>query len=147
MSCSFSISVHSTHSKCGGTKTEDTDAVAIPLLSCTKDVSGYLRSLGVSSARGRQARVDISEIDLILNRFGLFVYNDEETRKMTICPRHRKHLTVNWPGGKAVSCCYPLHQKRRSRTICCGKLRRITKQLSEEIYWMYDTVVPIGAGM
>ena len=140
-----SLSAHSPHSKCGGTKVEDHNATSVPLLSCNKDISCYLRSLGVSGTRGR-AYVDVTELDLILNRAGLLVINDEDIKKMTICPRHRKYLTVNWPGGKAVSCRYPLHQKRQSRTICSGKVRRMTKQVSEEIYWMYDTVVPIGEG-
>ena len=141
-----SLSAHSPHSKCGDAKIEDKNAVSVPLLSCTKDVTSYLRSLGVSGSRGRQARAKVTEQDLILNRAGLLVINDEDIKKMTICPRHRKHLTVNWPGGKAVSCRYPLHQKRQSRTTCSGKVRRITKQVSEEICWMYDTVVPIGEG-
>jgi len=65
---------------------------------------------------------------------------------MTICPRHGKQLTVNWPGSKVVTCRYPSHQKRRTRTVWNGKPRRITKQVSEQIFWMYDTVVPIGVG-
>ena len=95
-----SLSTHSPHSKCGGAKIEDKNAVSVPLLSCTKDVTSYLRSLGVSGSRGRQTHTKVTELDLILNRAGLLVINDEDIKKMTTCPRHRKHLTVNWPGGK-----------------------------------------------
>ena len=104
-----SLLAHSPHLKCGDAKIEDRNAVSVPLLSCTKDVTSYLRSLGVSGSRGRQAHAKVTELDLILNRASLLVINDEDIKKMTICPRHRKHLTVNGPGGKAVSCYYPLH--------------------------------------
>lgn len=104
MACSISILVDSSHSRCGGVKEEDKNAFSVTLLSCRKDVSGYLRSLGASGARGQHARVCVSEVDLILNRAGLFVLSDQEIEQMTICSRHRKLLTVNWPGGKAVTC-------------------------------------------
>ncbi|KAL9965248.1 hypothetical protein ACROYT_G029019 [Oculina patagonica] len=58
-------------------------------------MSGYLRSLGASGARGQHARACVSEVDLILNRAGLFVLSDQEIEQMTICSRHRKLLTVS----------------------------------------------------
>ena len=76
-----SLSAHSPHSKCGNAKIEDKNAVSVPLLSCTKDVTSYLRSLGVSGSRGRQAHAKVTELDLILNRAGLLVINDEDIEK------------------------------------------------------------------
>ena len=64
-----SLSAHSPHlSKCGGAKIEDKDAVSVPLLSCTKDVTSCVRSLGVSGSRGREAHAKVTEQDLIFNR-------------------------------------------------------------------------------
>lgn len=37
-----SLSAHSPHSKCGDAEIEDKNAVSVPLLSCTKDVTSYL---------------------------------------------------------------------------------------------------------
>ena len=64
-----SLSAPSPHlSNCGGSKIEDKDAVSVPLLSCTKDVTSCVRSLGVSGSRGREAHAKVTEQDLIFNR-------------------------------------------------------------------------------
>ena len=76
-----SLSAHSPHYKCGDAKIEDKNAVSVSLLSCAKDVTSYLRSLGVSGSRGRQTRAKVTELDLILNRAGLLVINDEDIKK------------------------------------------------------------------
>lgn len=144
MACSLSVSVSS---ECGGAyETKHPNAMSIPVLSCKKDVGGYLHSIGASGARGRNAPVQVTEVDLILNRAGFFVYTKEQISNMTICPHHRKLLTVNWPACKAVTCRYPSHQKRRARTKWSAKSQRISKLVSEEIFWMYNAVVPIGEG-
>ena len=83
-----SLSAYSPHSKCGDAKIEDKNAVSVSLLSCTKDVTSYLHSLGVNELRGRQAHAKVTELDLILNSAGLLVINDEDIKKMTICLRH-----------------------------------------------------------
>ena len=145
MSCSFaSVS----RAYCGPSKKGRGNSEIIPLLNCKKDVSYYLRSLRASGVRGRDVKLDVTEIDLILNRAGMLVYEGETVNKMSICPRRRNHLTVNWPGGKAIGCRYPFHDnsKKTTRTGGNTNIRRITKQMSEEIFWLYDAVVPIGEG-
>jgi len=68
MGCSFSSSL----SQCGAT-TEYANATTIPLLDCKNDVSFYLRSIGASGTRGRNTSTQITEVELILNRAGLFI--------------------------------------------------------------------------
>ena len=76
-----SLLAHSPHSKCGDAKIEDRNAVSVPLLSCTKDVTSYLHSLGVSGLHGRQAHAKVTELNLTLNRAGLLFINDEDIGK------------------------------------------------------------------
>ena len=68
MACSFS----SLLSQCGAT-TEYANATTIPLLNCKNDVSFYLRSTGASGACGRNTSAQITDVELILNRAGLFI--------------------------------------------------------------------------
>ena len=86
--------------------------VSTPLSNCRRDVSRYLQSLGACGARGQHSHVQVSEIDLIRNRAGLFMYSSDYVNRMTICPLHRKLLTLNWPGGKSIKCGYPAHETR-----------------------------------
>ena len=74
--------------------------VSTPLSNCRRDVSRYLQSLGASGTQGQHSHVQVSEIDLIRNRAGLFMYSSDYMNRMTTCPQHRKLLTLNWPGGK-----------------------------------------------
>ena len=83
----------------------------IPLIRCTRDVSGYLRTLE-ASASGKKA---VTEVKLMINRAGLLICTREEIDKITVCPRDRDYLTTNWPGGKAVRCCYPFHEEKNPR--------------------------------
>lgn len=142
MSCSFSVFVST---KCGATK-KSPAAETVPLINCKRDVSKYLRSLGATGVRGRPGDCDITEVDLILNRAGLFIISEDEINKKTICPLHRDYLTTNWPGGKAARCSYPFHEKRPPRTGGNARVRRVTKQVSEEIFWTSNVAVAIGDG-
>ena len=46
-----------------------------------------------------------------LNRVGhIGILLGEEEEALTISPKHRKHLTTDWPGRKNYICCYPAHQ-------------------------------------
>ena len=104
MDCSFQLE----GSLCGvsrlGTGT-------LPLLACKRDMTSHLVSLGISGKRGR-GKTRITESELILNRAGLFgTVNEEEIQAMTICPKHRKELTTDWPGRKGQLCCSPSHKK------------------------------------
>ena len=86
-------------------------------------------------------------VDLIRNRAGLFMYSSDFVNRMTICPLHRKLLTLNWPGGKSIKCGYPAHETRHRRTGRNSVNQRITKLVSEKIFWLYDSIVPTEVGM
>jgi hypothetical protein len=113
----------------------------IPLLACKLDMTSHLVNLGVSSVRREDEHV--SEVNLILNRAGFFVVTDEETLPMTICPRHRKKLTIDWAGRKSSTCSYPTH---RGPKKSIKKVRRVNATLSTQIYQMHHSTVPIGSG-
>jgi len=106
-----------------------------------------VRSTGASGACGRNISAQITDVELILIRDGLFIFPQRRYQQHDNLPSAlRKQLTVYWQGSKAATCRYPSHQKRRGRTVWNGKLQRITKQVSEEIFWMNDTVVLVGEG-
>ena len=136
MTCSFVAegSPYSPVESCSG---------VIPLLACTRDLTDHLVSLGVSGKRGKDARSDLREKDLILNRAGICPQTDEETKTMTVCPKHRKGLTVAWAGRQRTKCCYPTHQGQR---VTMKLLRRINQTLSAEIFTLHHVVIPIGSG-
>ena len=62
----------------------------VPLVSCSKDISGPQ-----------------NEIDLILCRAGLFYKTKESIKSMTICPRHRAILGISWTRGGGTRCRAP----------------------------------------
>ena len=106
-------------------------------------MTSHLVSLGISGKRGR-GKTRITESELILNRAGLFgTVNEEEIQTMTICPKHRKELTTDWPGRKGQLCCYPSH-KGQKRQLSLP--RRINASMSAEIFLHFNVVVRIGAG-
>ena len=115
----------------------------LPLLECKRDMTSHLVSLGISGKRGR-GKTRITESELILNRAGRFgTVNEDEIQAMTICPKHRKKLTTDWPGRKGQLCCYPSH-KGQKRQLSLP--RRINVSMSAEIFHQFNVVVPIGAG-
>ena len=118
-------------------------SVILPLLACKRDITSHLVSLGISSKRGRE-KTEVSEIQLILNRAGLFTIKDEELQTMTICPQHRKDLTIDWSGRKGQICCYPTHEGLKKRL---NLPRRVNAAMSAEIFTAFNVVVPIGAGL
>ena len=69
--------------------------------------------------------------------------NEEEIQAMTLCPKHRKELTTDWPGQKGQLCCYPSH-KGQKRQLSLP--RHINASMSAEIFLQFNVVVPIGAG-
>ena len=144
MSCSFSSICGN---ECGAATNNPTDSSVVSLKSCNKDVTNYLRTLGVSEKRGQHATFHTSEEDLILNRAGLFdcACSADRTDFMTICPKRRKYLTFDWPGRMSTFCTFPEHEttllKRKG-----VRPRRVTKTVSERILSLFDAVVPIGFG-
>jgi len=63
----------------------------------------------MSSGPQRTGDKKVHEVDLILNRAGYFVATENEKISMTIYPRHRKKLTIDWAGRKSNTCSYPSH--------------------------------------
>ncbi|KAK3741485.1 hypothetical protein QZH41_011495, partial [Actinostola sp. cb2023] len=90
----------------------------------------HLVSLGVGTKRGVIGAV-VTEIDLILNRAGLFGTTLEEKQVMTVCPKHRKTPTIDWMGRKINTCCYPNHTGQKKGNLL---LRRANAEMSEEIF-------------
>ena len=115
----------------------------LPLLACKRDMTSRLVSLGISGKRGR-GKTRITESELILNRAGLFgTVIEEENQALTICPKHRKELTTDWPGRKGQLCCSRSH-KGQKRQLSLP--RRMNASMSAEIFLQLNVVVPIGAG-
>ena len=102
MNCSFG----SPDSCCGSF---GKNSSIVPLMKCDEDMSLHFLSLGISSKRGIDSGGKVSEVDVILNRFGVVGRNPAE---MTICPKHRRELTLDWPGRKSTTCSHPSHAQR-----------------------------------
>ena len=115
----------------------------VPLLSCKHDMTSHLLSLGISGKRGRGQDTAVTEIDLILNRAGLFGEMVQDIESKTICPKHRRDLTTDWAGRKGKTCCYPTHQGHKKQI---QQPRRVTATMSAEILMRHNVAVPIGAG-
>ena len=134
--CSFGLE----GSLCGPFRGNST---ILPLVKCEEDMASHLISLGVSSKRGRRSNPSISESNLILNRAGLFGVDLQRIGAMTICPKHRRELTIDWPGRKSSTCSHPSHKGQRKQL---KNVRRINQSTSEEIFARHQTYVPIGSG-
>jgi len=81
------------------------DSTLLPLNSCNVDITSHLVVLGISGTG------QVSERDLILNRVGLFDKSEEFISALTICPKHRKELSTDWPGKKHYTCGYQTHKE------------------------------------
>ena len=92
-----------------------------------EDMTSHLISLGVSSKRGRRSIPTLSESNLILNGAGLFGLG----LQMTICPKDRRELRVDWVGRKRSTCSYPSHRGPRKQM---KNVRRINISISEEVF-------------
>ena len=109
---------------------------------------GYVKSpykfRCISSKRGRRDEPSLEEWRLILNRVGVFGnLVDEAFDKKIICPKHRRMLTIDWPGRKSSTCTYPSHAGTRKQM---KNYRRVNFVMSEEIFDRFQTSVPIGSG-
>ena len=119
------------------------NATILLLVKCEADMTSHLISLGVSSKRGRRSMSTLSESNLILSRAGLFGLGLQRTGEMTICPKHRRALTVDWAGRKSSTRSYPSHRGPRKQM---KNVRRINISISEEVFDRYQIPVPIGSG-
>ena len=70
----------------------------VPLVSCSKDISGPQ-----------------NKIYLILCRAGLFYKTEESIKSMTVCPRHRAILGISWTRGTRCRVPKPISGHGRSR--------------------------------
>ena len=136
MNCSFI----SENSPCG---IVGSDTTFVPVDACTNDVTDHLVSLGISRKRGWRNTGAVSEKELILNRSGKFNLSPNDTSSMTICPKHRRELTVDWPGRKRYVCGYLKHVGSSKQL---KSPRRVNFTMSHEIYTMYGIVTPAGTG-
>lgn len=134
LTCSFG----SSDSQCGSFSN---NWGIIPLEKCDHDVTSYLVSLGVSLKRSNDQET-LSEVNLILNRAGR-VEEFTEVGTMTICPKHRQELTLDWPGRKRRTCCHPLHKGQPKQM---ANFRRVNASMSDEIFSLHKIAVPIGSG-
>lgn len=97
-------------------RTKSKKILLLPLNACKLDLTTHLITLGISSKRGWQSSSTvIGEKDLILSRAGHFHLSDEKIASMTICPKHRQELTVNWPERQRMTCGYPTHKGERKQ--------------------------------
>lgn len=111
--------------------------------ACKEDITPHLLGLGVSSKRGwRSEGIEITEKELILNRAGHFDLSQDRVAAMTICPKHRRDLTVDWRGRKSSTCCYPLHKGQRKQV---KDPRRVNYAMSKEILALHNAAVPVGS--
>lgn len=79
-----------------------------------------------------------------LNREGLVgILKEDDKEALTICPKHRKHLTTDWPGRKNYIWSYPAYQRLKERL---SLRRRVNAKISAEIFVEFKEIVPIGAG-
>ena len=68
---------------------------------------------------------------------------EDDKEALTIRPKHRKHLTTDWPGRKNNICSCPAHQGLKKRL---NLLKRVNAKIPAEILFEFKKIVPIGAG-
>ena len=118
------------------------NSTILPLGRCDNDMTSHLKSLGISLKRRVEQQSIISEVELILNRAGFFDKEDK-VATMTICPKHRREFTSDWPGRKRRTCSHPQHSGQRKQM---KNFRRVNAAMSEEIFAFHKIPVPIGSG-
>jgi len=117
--------------------------MVLPLLKCENDMTLHLISLGVSSKRGRSSNTLVTESQLILNRAGKYNLKNEEIAELTVCPKHRRGLTIDWEGRKKSVCCYPFHKGSKKQL---KNVRRVNLSMTNELYELHQIAIPIGSG-
>ena len=95
--CSFSVILNE---HCGPNRGE---GKIIFLRECVHQMSNHLRGCHLS-------RENVTEIDLILARAGVFDLNASKVKQMTVCPKHRNNLGRYWQSPR--TCQYPEHARK-----------------------------------
>ena len=110
----------------------------IPLLSCSKDITGHLSSHRFSGVK--------DEIDFILSRVA---WPKESIESMTICPQHHAVLGITWTRGGSTSASSDFRTwqiqrhmaKRRPRYMEGGFENTISKYRSVCRPWLMQVIV------
>ena len=95
--CSFSVILNE---HCGPNRGEEN---IIFLHECVGEISNHLRRCHLS-------RENVTEIDLVLARVGLFDLSASKVKEMTVCPKHRKNLGRYWQSPRTRQ--YPEHARK-----------------------------------
>ena len=125
--CSFSVILNG---QCGPNRGEEE---IIFLRECMHEIGNHLRRCHLS-------RENVTEIDLILVRAGLFDLTASKVKEMTVCPKHRNSLGRYWQAPR--TCQYPEHT---------GKFKKLEEGIvinfktSKEIYNLFGEVAQVGS--
>ena len=126
-SCSFSVILNE---HCGPNRGEEK---IVFLHECVHEISNHLRRYHLS-------RENVTEVDLILARAGLFDLSARKVKEMTVCPKHRNNLGRYWQAPR--TCQYPEH---------AGKYKRIEEGIeinlktSKEIFTLFGKAAQVGS--
>ena len=82
---------------CGPNRGEEK---VIFLRECVGEISNHL-------CRCHLSRENVTKIDIILARAGLFDLSASKVKEMTVCPKHRSNLGRYWQSPR--TCQYPEH--------------------------------------
>ena len=105
--------------------------MSLPPISLDRDVTHLLVRVGAAGSKTTAShRVQhFPEYKLILNQAGRFGVENDEMRKITICPRHRRKFTrlreLSGP------CQHPLHKGEKTKL---KKPKKVTADISDRIY-------------
>ena len=125
--CSFSVILNK---HCGPNRGE---GKIIFLHECVHEMSNHLRRCHLS-------RENVTEIDLILARAGLFDLSASKVKQMTVCPKHRNNLGRYWQSPR--TCQYLEH---------AGKFKKIEEGIvinlktSKETYTLFGETAQVGS--
>ena len=125
--CSFSVILKE---HCGPSRGEEK---VIFLRECVGEISNQLRRCHLS-------RENVTEIDIILARAGLFDLSASNVKEMTVCPKHRNNLGRYWQSPR--TCQYPEHA-RKFKKIDEGIV--INLKTSKEIYTLFGKTAQVGS--
>ena len=107
---------------CGPNRGEEK---VIFLRECVGEISNHLRSCHLSHE-------NVTEMDIILARAGLFDLSASKVKEMIVCPKHRNNLGRYWQSPR--TCQYPEH---------AGKFKKIEEGIvinlktPKEIYTLF----------
>ena len=106
-------------------------AVSLLLIILGRDVTHLLVKVGAGGSKiSASHRVQhFPEYKLIINQARWCVIQDEELRKMTVCPPHRRKFTRMWEF--SGHCQNPLHKGEKAKL---KKPNKITADISKIIY-------------